>query len=290
MLAEERAAHAQACCVAPSTTGLGRLATYEKALGGVEARGAATYASFDADGRLSRTPAGSHDVALEQNVFATARLLTRAQATAVVPFVETFRASRGASSTGGGLGDLRLALRWDVVYAEDARPLPGLAVLGGVTMPTGTAPEQATRALATDATGTGTTQTWAGLALEQTRGPWLVAASGIVTVRTDREIQGITSSLPPRLSAGLIGAHVWRSGLVLSLGASYAFEGDAAVDGVRVAGSARRALALTTALQAPLIEGTRLVTGASVVPPIAGVSAGEGASAALSLALVVPWT
>lgn len=289
LVSSERAARAQACCVAPSTTGLGRLAPYETLLAGIEARGAATYGSFDPDGRLRGAPRGTHDVALEQNLFASGRFLRRGQGTVTVPFVETLRGSGGGASAGGGLGDVRLAVRWDAVYSEDARPWPGVALLAGVSMPTGVAPERATNALATDATGIGTTQGWAGAAFEETRGPWLVAASGIVTVRADRDVAGVRSSLPPRISAGLVLAHAWTSGFVLSLGGAYSVEGDASLDGAKLPNSARRALQATTALQAPLGNGARLVLAAFVTPPIATVTAGEGANAGLSLALVVPW-
>lgn len=290
LLAGERAARAQACCVAPSTTGLGRLAPYETTLAGIEARGAATYGSFDPQGRLRGAPRGTHDVALEQNLFASMRFLARGQGTVTVPFVETLRASGGGSSAGGGLGDVRLAARWDAVYSEDARPWPGVALLAGVSMPTGVAPERATNALATDATGTGTTQGWAGAAFEETRGPWLVAASGIVTVRAERDIAGVRSSLPPRFVAGLVGARAWTSGFVLSLGGAYSIEGDASLDGAKIPSSARRALQATTSLQVPLWSGARLVVAAFVTPPIAGFTAGEGATGGLSLALVVPWS
>jgi hypothetical protein len=290
VLGLERAAHAQACCVAPSTTGLGRLAMYETLLTGVEARGAAAYGSFDPDGRFRGAPRGTHDVTLEQNLFVTARLLSRGQGTVTLPFVETLRGGGGASSAGGGLGDVRLALRWDLVRSEDARPWPGVAVLAGVAMPTGVAPEKAERALATDATGTGTTQAWAGAAFEETRGPWLFMASGVVTVRADRTLDGVTCSLPPRFAAGLAVAHAWTSGFVVSFGGSYAAEGDASIGGARVPDTSRRTLQLTGAMQAPLGNGARLVLSTFVTPPIGVITAGEGASTGLSLAVIVPWS
>src|SRR5690606_4396310 len=97
-LARERTAEAQACCVAPSTTGLGRLATHESMLAGGEARGAAMYGSFAPDGRFAGKSAGSHDVVLEQSIFASMRFLGRGQGTVAVPFVETLRGSGGAAS------------------------------------------------------------------------------------------------------------------------------------------------------------------------------------------------
>jgi hypothetical protein len=289
LFAGEQAAHAQACCVAPSTTGVGRLASYESVLGGVEARGAAMYGSFAPDGRLSGKSAGSHDVVLEQSLFATGRFLSRGQATLAVPFVETLRGSAGATSAGGGLGDIRLSARWDLVYAEQARPLPGVALIGGGSMPTGVAPESATNTLATDATGLGTTQGWAGAAFEEANGPWMLVASGLVSMRAERRVADHTASLPPRITAGLVGGHAWHSGFVLSLGASYSVEGPASLDGQRIPDTSRRALQLVLAVQAPLPNGARLVVSTFAHPPIAEVTAGETATTGVSLALVVPW-
>lgn len=289
LVSKEGLAHAQACCVAPSTTGVGRLAMYESVLAGVEVRGAAMYGSFAPDGRFSGRSAGTHDVVLEQSIFATSRFLSRGQATIAVPFVETLRGAGGATSAGGGLGDVRLSARWDLVRAEDVKPAPGFAVLAGGSMPTGVAPERATNVLATDATGLGTTQGWAGVALEEATGPWLFVASGLVSLRADRRIGERTASLPPRFTAALVGAHAWHSGFVLSLGGSYSLEGDASLDDTRVPDTARRALQVMLAVQAPLPNGARLVMGAFANPPLAEITAGETATTGVSLALVVPW-
>src|SRR5262249_19785746 len=129
---------------------------------------------------------------------------------------------------------------------------------------------------------------YAGVAVEELAGPWLVAASGLVTVRADRKVTGMVASLPPRFAASLTGAHVWKSGVVLSTGASWAIEGDASLDGKRVPSTDRRALQLALALQAPLGDGVRLVASAFTTPPVPVVSAGEAASSGLSAALVVP--
>lgn len=89
---------------------------------------------------------------------------------------------------------------------------------------------------------------------------------------------------------GLLGAHAWTSGVAFAVGASYALEGRASVDGVTVAGSARRALTTTVALQIPAGPLGRIVGSVFASPPIPGASAGEAATLGLSLALIRPWS
>lgn len=290
-LAFERAALAQACCVAPSTTGLGRLASYEDALVGVEARGTVGYGSFDRDGVFRPSPRGAHDFGFEQNLFATGRWLSRGQATLTLPFVETARGASGTSAVGGGLGDVRVGARWDARFSDESAVIPGLAILAGAVLPTGIAPERARGPLGVGATGTGAVQGWGGLALEKTSGAWLAAAAGLVTWRAPRDVGGATSALPPRWSASLVGAHVWKSGFVLSAGLGFAYEGDASIAGKSIPGTSRRSLQSNVGVQVPLGSlgpGVRLVGSLFGTPVLPAVSAGEIATAGASLAVIVP--
>lgn len=286
----ERQAHAQACCIAPGAAGVSRLGPHETALAGLDARAQTTTGTFDPAGRFRAPPPGTHDVGLEQRVFATVRVLERGQLSAMIPFVQTMRGTDALSAAGGGVGDVAGSVRWDLLFAEDAWPWPGLALVGGVSAPTGRAPERAGDPLGVGATGAGTTQGWAGFALERTSGPWLTGASAIVTARADRDVGPTRISLSPRFAAGLIGARAWRSGHALSLSASWEVEGRASRNGEVVPDSARRALRLVSALQLRLGEGARFIGSIYAVPPIPAVTAGEGSTLGLSLAIVHPWS
>ena len=290
VVAGERSAHAQACCVAPGAAGVARLGQHETALAGADARAEATGGSFDRDGRFSRTPAGTHDVSLGQSIFATVRVLERGQLTLTVPFVETMRAADQVATSGGGLGDIRGNVRWDLVRREDTYPWPGVALLGGLVAPTGTAPESASDPLAAGATGTGATQASGGVALEQTHGPWLAGWNGTVTWRAERHVGSVTSSLAPLWATGVVGAYAWTNGAALSLAASWEIEDRAHVDGVVVPGSSRRDLRLTTAFQLGLWSRARLVASLYGAPPIPVLSAGQPAIYGISFAVLVPWT
>ena len=286
----ERQAAAQACCIAPGAAGVTRLAPHEAALAGIDARAQATTGSFDAAGRFRTSPRGTRDIGLEQSLFATVRVFERGQLSATVPFVQTVRSTETLTATGGGVGDIRGSVRWDVVFADDAWPWPGLALVGGVSAPTGRAPERAGDPLGAGSTGAGTTQGWAGFALEQTSGPWLAGANATVTARAERDIGPIRVSLAPRFAAGLVGARAWRSGHALSLAASWEIEDRASANGAIVPGSARRALRVVSALQLRLGENARFVGSVYAIPPLPAVTAGEGSTLGLSLALVHPWS
>lgn len=284
----ERGARAQACCVAPGAAGVSRLAPDEAALAGLDARATSSIGSLDANGRYRPNPPGTRDLALEQRVFGALRVLGRGQVAVSVPFLENAKASGADSATGGGLGDVAFAARGDLLHAGGS--WPGLALLAGVSAPTGRPPERASDPFGAGATGAGTTQGWGGLAVEHVTGPWLYGGTVTATLRASRDVGGVHSSLAPRLTTALIGAHAWTSGSALSLGASWEIEDRARVNGAIVGGSARRALRLTTALQLPLVWQTRLVGSIFAVPPVPAVSAGEAASIGLSIALIRPWS
>jgi hypothetical protein len=274
LLASEKPAHAHGCCVAPGAQGAARLAPYETALFGVEARAHASYGSFGSDGRLSSS---GRDLGMEQSLFATARWLEKGQLTLGVPFLQTWRGAGALSSSGGGVGDVRLSARWELGW---------LSLLGGVVLPTGTPPERAGDALGAGATGTGAAQGWAGLGVEHWIGFWVLGGSATVAARADRDVMGLRSSLAPRLSASAYGGRAFGSTAVMALALTYAFEGDASIDGQRVPGTSRRLALASLALQLRLNDEMRLVSTVFAHPPIPSVNAGEPAFGGASLALI----
>src|SRR6201999_23593 len=105
----------------------------------------------------------------------------------LAPIIETWRETTlDGGHLGGGIGDVNLSARYDFVVAGESLYVPGVALLAGVTAPTGRASESARARLAVDATGIGAWQANVALALEQTFGPWLLNATAIVAKRTPR--------------------------------------------------------------------------------------------------------
>lgn len=279
-------ARAQACCAGSGAVTPARLGLHEDLLAGVLLRAADHLGSHDADGRYVRTPGSAGEWDLEQQVFAAARVLPRAQVSALVPFVETYRRTSTRTETGGGIGDVNLSARYDLVLAHESLWVPGIGVLAGVTLPTGRSAEDAKQPLATDATGIGAVQGVGGLALEQAFGPWLVGMSGLVSIRAPRTVGQTRMSLAPQTTLLASVGHAFPSGAALALVLSYVAEGNAKVGGVEVPDSARRVSSASVAGTLPL--GDQLRLGASVFanPPFSSFGRNQPVTAGATLNLI----
>lgn len=286
-----RVSWAQACCAGSGAVTPGRLALHEDALVGLQLRAAHVFGSFDARARYASSSAGSSEQDFEQDVIGAVRLpfAPRAQVAALVPFVQTRRKASGASDVGGGLGDVNLSARYDFFYAGQARYIPGVAVLAGITFPTGRSPEAASLPLAADATGTGAFQVNLGLAVEQTFGRWLVTGYGLVAKRTSRSIQGTESTLGTQWTALLAVAYTFPGDYAVALSASYTGEGNAELDGVEIASSARRVPVLGLFGVVPFSDKFRLQGGPSFNPPVDQLGKNQIATVAITATAVYAW-
>jgi hypothetical protein len=247
---------AQACCAGSSAVTPGRLALHEDALVGLDARITGAYGSFDPTGTFVTTPSGASETDFEEDAFAAIRLFERGQAALLVPLVETRRTANGDSEFGGGIGDINLSARYDFVYAGEARYVPGIGLLVGITFPTGTPPESATKPLATDATGVGAYQANLGLSFEKTIGPWLFGLSGIVAKRTTRTAEGVTEALASQWTVLAAAAYTFTA------------EGNASVDDMEQADTRRRLVAISASGLFPISDHLRLQGALTVDPPV----------------------
>jgi hypothetical protein len=118
--------------------------------------------------------------------------------------VQSHRAIPGLSSWGGG-GDLAFSGRYTFLLPGEHGFLPGIAIQGALSVPTGRAADQAHDTLATDATGVGTYEGTVGFELQQISGPWFVAFDGWIGQRVPRATPAIAQSFSPRLTAVLSG-------------------------------------------------------------------------------------
>jgi hypothetical protein len=244
-----------------------RLAPHEEALAGFQLRGGTSYGSFGARGTWIPSPARATEQDFAQDVFTAARVFQRLQLAALVPMVETRREMAGLAELGGGLGDVTFSGRWDVVLP--AR-WPGVAALFGVTLPTGTPPELSKHTLATDVTGLGVVQGSAGIAFEHFTGPWLFDASSVVTVRAPYASGPVREALAPQVTSSVAATYVFHSGAALALLLTYAFEGDATIDGATVPNSGRREPRCTFAFVMPFFERWRAQAMLFAHPPLLG--------------------
>lgn len=284
-------AWAQACCAGSGAVTPGRLSLHEDALVGLQLRAAHVMGSFDARGRYASPSPGASEQDFEQDLIGAVRLpfAPRAQVAALVPLVETRRKTSSASDFGGGLGDLNVSARYDFFYAGQARYIPGVAVLAGLTLPTGRPPESGSLPLAADVTGTGAYQINAGLAVEQTFGRWLVTAYGLVAKRTSRTIQGFESTLGTQWTALLAVAYTFPGDYAAALSASYTGEGDAAINGVDAPNSSRRVPVIALFGVVPFSDHFRLQGGPSLNPPVDQLGKNNVATLALTATAVYAW-
>jgi hypothetical protein len=280
-------ARAQACCAGGSAVTPARLEMHEIALVGAELRASSVLGSYDPGGHYFASPSRDKELDFEQDLFGAVRVFDRAQVALLVPVLETWRQAGDLSRLGGGVGDMNASLRYDFVAAGQSRYVPGIALLAGLTMPTGTAPERATAPLAVDATGIGAWQANVALALEQTYGPWLVNATGIVAKRTARFGQ----TLGTQVTLLAAGAYTFENDAALALSASYAFEGDAtSSDGSRVPWSSKRLTTVSLSVLWPIEDAWRLLGGLFVEPPISHLGSNQPAASGLTITVIRSWS
>jgi hypothetical protein len=273
VLGRARDARGQACCAGSGAVTPGRLGLHDDVLVGTQLRAGDVLGSYDASGQYLRIPSDASELDLEQDLFAAVRFLQRGQAAVLVPFVATRRTSEGIADFGGGIGDVNVSVRYDFTLAGASRFVPGLALLAGVTAPTGVPPDAPNLGpLAAGATGIGAWQATLGVAAEQTFGPWLVGASAYVAQRTARTVGSGVSAVHERLGAQWTAlaalAYAWPSEISVALSASYMVEGDPTIDGVDVTGTARRSPTVTLGAVFPVTDTLRLQGSLFDNPPI----------------------
>jgi hypothetical protein len=282
-------ARAQACCAGGSAVTPGRLQLHEDALVGLEVKAATVLGSYAQDStRYMASPAGDTEGDFEEDLFGALRVLRRGQVALLVPFIETQRKdTTDPARFGGGIGDVNLSARYDFVVAGESNYVPGIALLAGVTFPTGKAPDAfATPAQVIDTTGVGVFQANGAVAAEQIFGPWLFNATGLLAVRTARSGE----QLAPQVTLLAAAAYTFPNDMALALSASYAFEGDATLDGATVPESSRRATVVTVSGFWPVTDTWRLLGGLYLDPPLDGFGRNQPAVGGLTLTVIRSWS
>jgi hypothetical protein len=285
-----RRARAQACCAGASVVTPGRLSIHEDALVGVELRASNVFGSFSSGGRFRSLSSGSREWGFEQDLFGALRATSRAQFALLLPALETYRRTRVASEFGGGIGDINLSGRYDFVLAGESKYVPGIALLAGLTLPTGKPVESADRPLATDATGVGAFQGNLGIALEQRTGPWLFGLTGLAAKRASRRADGVSTRLATQWTALASFAYIFQNDVALAMLASYTAEGSAETNGQSTPGSSRRIPLFGVSGLYPINDSWRLQGSAVFTPPISSLGQNLPANASLAWILVRSWS
>jgi hypothetical protein len=227
---------------------------------------------------------------------ATARFLERGQVSLDVPVLATYRADTGISDFGGGLGDINLGARWDFITAAESVHFPGIAVLLGVTVPTGRpADAPSASALAANATGIGAFQLNGGVALEKIFGDHvLVDLTGLVSQRLPRTVevagQTIQETLGLQLFAIAAVGWVFNSGIGVAVSGTFTGELDAVLNGARVPQSGRSLTTISLSGSLPINDNWRLQGSIFDDPQISGLGANQPIGTGLTFTVLRTWS
>jgi hypothetical protein len=261
MLGRANRAAAQACCAGGALVSPTRLAPHEDYAVGLQMRARSNPGSFGPDGSFQWST--GTDEALEQDLAASFRLVRAAQAGVMIPILQTHRNEQGLDEWGGGLGDLSLTARYDFLLAAETLYWPGLALLAGSTIPTGTPVDRATHPLATDVTGAGTVDLTLGVAVEKVAGHVYAGLNVWATHRFARTVAkpgqpSVTQSFSLRYALLAVAGYVFDSEAGLALYANLLNEGASTINGVTNPTSSLRVTTVGAAGALPLRDVWKL--------------------------------
>jgi hypothetical protein len=289
-------ARGQACCAGAGALTPGRLQLHEDALVGTQLHGSTVLGSFDGGAHYSPLGAHNSETDYEEDLFGAVRVLRRGQIALLVPFVETHRNELGLGEFGGGVGDVNLSARYDFIRSGESLFVPGLAILAGITAPTGTPgdAQNPMKPLGTDATGIGAWQGNVGLAVEQTYGPWLFNVTELLALRARRtaDIAGVSESetLAPQFVTLIGGAYTFKSDASVALFGSYTLEGTATLDGAPAPDSARRVALVSVSGAYPVTDHLRAQASLFINPPVSGFGLNQTSTTGLTLTILWGWS
>lgn len=240
-----------ACCVSATSFGVGRLLIWEQFAVGLQVGHARSVGQWDARHALRWHAADLADGLSLLQPWGIVRLHERIQAQAWLPLLLNDRRSAGESQLAGGLGDVGLGARFELLAIGQYAWVPAVAVTVAALGPTGRRVEQTRPPLFAGTTGRGT---WGGsLALETEVAflPWFV--------RLDASLSGFLPFERPdsgqRQQYGPLGRLMLSSGRelvpdtwVLALALLGEWEGRLRLDGEAVARSQAYLTTLSLAL------------------------------------------
>lgn len=247
-LVSQRAAAAP-CCMSATAFGMGRLAIWEDFALGLRTSLSPALGAWDAEGHWSSYDDYA-DLEWRSELWALVALDRRLSAFVRLPVVATLRSAGSLSGFGGGLGEVSLGARYEVLAIGEIAELPAIALTLAVLAPTGRATEDAETPLGVDVTGRGAWVLSAGLSLEVTRVPWFVRLDlGLsVPLPARRDDLGVSQRLGPSFDLGLAGGVEVSPRVVVSLASHLMLSSDNILDGTAVPHSDRLELGLGPAV------------------------------------------
>lgn len=218
LLALPSASRAAPCCMSATAFGIGRLLIWEDFAVGLRTSLSPGLGDWDRDGHW-RSWDSYDETEWRSELWALAGLDRRASLFARVPAVLLTRSAAETSDTGGGLGDISVGFRYELLAIGELLELPAIAVTFAVLAPTGRATEDSRSPLGADVTGRGAWVLSSGLSFELTRLPWFVRldAGLSVPLPAERPDLGVDQRLGLSVDLALSGGLELTDGVVLSL-------------------------------------------------------------------------
>lgn len=286
VVASPRAAHASACC--GTGHGLGqRLGPGETAAITVSTRFADRFGSYDHRRRFFSIPSGSFDGDVRADLSAVFAPTSRLQVGVTAPFVLNIKHFGADDDVGGGFGDLTFSGRFDVLPLSTATSWPAIALTTSVLLPTGRSANEATRLLGTDATGLGVAEVRPGLFIEKSFGgkASAIAAASVGLRSETNEPPGPHIALAPRWRFLAAAGPVFESGLSLSFGGIYEYEGAPVIAGIATAEAERHRFGALGFVGYDLPRRFTLLVSGELDLPLNHLGKNEAASVAISIGL-----
>jgi len=263
----EGVAMAQACCAGASGLTPGWLTNHEKALVGAQMRMQQTHGTYPERGEFFvRTP--GRDTRIETSLFGSYRVLPRGQVSLFAPLVMTRRRVGDLVETKVSPGDVAVITRYDFVRAGEAR-YPGISLLAGLQLPTGTPPDRGTPRLAADVTGIGAWETNIGVSIEQLFGHVVLHSTVLVGYRFPRNVEGLDQHLGLRALYLFAGGWVFDDDVAILGTITHTSDGDATIDSSGAPGTGFRSTQAAALVIVPISDTLRLRTSVFTdIPPL----------------------
>ena len=235
LFANSSPAKGAACCMSASAVGIGRLLNWERFAMGLRTTASAGLGDWDSEGDWRAYSEDYADTQWRSELWALVGLGQRASIFGRLPWMLNFRhVGNLGNGTGGGLADVQLGARFELLSIGEILYLPAVAVTFAVTAPTGRPPS------ASDVTGASVTSRggWAlggGVSFEHTSVPYFARFDVGVSVPLPHDGRRFGASV----TLALTGGYELSTGLVISVYARLLREGALWIDGAVIDDSQR---------------------------------------------------
>ncbi|NUN13969.1 MAG: hypothetical protein HUU55_10090 [Myxococcales bacterium] len=230
--------HSSPCCFSASGLQSARLKMWETLAVGWSAAISVYVGTWTANGDFAFTDQDNFsEIGIRNTLWTLYRPAWRHTLSASVPTQWTFRSAGELSDTGGGMGDITVGYRYDLLTVHELENVPAIALTFGLTLPSGVSADASAQKLGADTTGKGTVVPSVGLVVEDAVYPWFwrVAVDLRMPLPTQRLDTGVIQTLGLGITTTVVaGIDVIPNDLLLSVGINAAWETPTQHDGTPI--------------------------------------------------------